>query len=107
MSELTVDVLISNVLNGMVQILDNGQMKKLKEQLYIELHDVDITNKHYELAETINENDMMKLNYFAASLRVSKSTFIAANSTILTLSGLKLMEVHSKSKNTTILLFLI
>jgi site-specific recombinase XerD len=72
MSELTVDVLISNVLNGMVQILDNGQMKKLKEQLYIELHDVDITNKHYELAETINENDMMKLNYFAASLRVSK-----------------------------------
>ena len=72
MSELSVDVLISNVLNGMVQILDNGQMQKLKEQLYIELHDVDISNKHYEIAETINENDMMKLNYFEASLRISK-----------------------------------
>lgn len=72
MAELTVDVIISNVLNGMVQVLDNGQMKKLKEQLYIELHDVDITNKTYELAESINENDLMLLNYFEASLRVAK-----------------------------------
>lgn len=72
MSELTVDVLVSNVINGMTQILDNGQLKKLKEQLYIELHDVDITNKHYELAESINENDLLLLNYFESSLRISK-----------------------------------
>ena len=45
-----------------------------------------------------------KINNLSLSSSVSKSTFIAAISIILTLSGLKLMEVHSKSKNTTSLL---
>lgn len=72
MSEISVDILIANVINGMVSSLDDKQLKKLKDQLYIQLHDVDISGKKYELSEAISENDMMKLQYFEASMKISK-----------------------------------
>lgn len=72
MADLNVNIIVANVLNGMTCVLNDEQLKKLKDQLYIQLHDVEITNKHYELTETINENDMMKLSYFEASMKISK-----------------------------------
>ena len=72
MSEINVNILVANVLNGMTCVLNDDQLNKLKDQLYIHLHDVEITNKKYELSESINENDIMKINYFEASMKISK-----------------------------------
>lgn len=72
MSEINVNILVANVLNGMTCVLNDDQLNKLKDQLYIQLHDVEITNKKYELSESINENDIMKINYFEASMKISK-----------------------------------
>lgn len=72
MADINTNIIIANVLNGMTCVLNDEQLKKLKDQLYIQLHDVEITNRHYELSETINENDMIKLQYFEASMKISK-----------------------------------
>lgn len=70
MSEINVDVLITNVLNSMSGTLTDEQLKKLKDNLYINLHDIEISNKCYDLAETIQENDTKKMEYFIASSKV-------------------------------------
>lgn len=72
MSEISTEIIIANVVNGMMSTLDDAQLKKLKDQLYIQLHDVDIVGKKYELSEAISENDTMKLQYFEASMKISK-----------------------------------
>lgn len=71
MSDLTVDVLVTNVVNAMSDSLDDKQLNKLKDQLYITLHDVEISNKCYDLSTTIEENDTKKLEYLIASMKIT------------------------------------
>lgn len=72
MSEICTDAVITKILNGMMDSLDDKQLRQLKDQLYICLHDVDLVKQKYELAESINDSDIIKLNYFASSLRIAK-----------------------------------
>lgn len=72
MSEISTDIIITNILNGMMPCLEDEQLKQLKEILYIQLHDVELFNKCYDLVETIQDNDTAKLNYFEASMRIGK-----------------------------------
>ena len=71
MSELTVDLLVANILNSMSQNLDDEQLQQLKDQLYIQLHDVDLIPKRYDIVAQLKDSDIEKLKYFATSLKIA------------------------------------
>lgn len=48
---MTVDILITNTLNGMCKSLDDEQLQLLKNVLYIQLHDVEISNKCFDIVK--------------------------------------------------------
>lgn len=73
MSEISTELLISNILNSMAD-LSNAQLGKLKEVLYIQFHDLEVTKKSYDLVTTIQDNDTMKLKYFENSLRIANKS---------------------------------
>lgn len=72
MSELTTDILIDNILNGMTKNLNDEQLKQLKDVLHIELHDVEVSNKCYDIIKAMEENDTKKIQIFVASQRVRR-----------------------------------
>lgn len=72
MEQINNEILISNICMGMMNTLDDDQLKVLKNTLQIQLHDVEVTTKKYELVESIQQNDLIKLNYFENSLKVAK-----------------------------------
>lgn len=71
MSEINTEILISNILNGMMGVLDDSQFNKLKDVLYIQMHDIEVTNKCYDLVASIQENDFMLLEMFVGDLRIA------------------------------------
>lgn len=72
MEQINSEILISNICMGMMNTLDDDQLKILKNTLQIQFHDVEISSKKYELVESIQQNDLIKLNYFENSLKVAK-----------------------------------
>lgn len=52
--------------------LDNDQMVKLKNILWINFADITISKTTYDLAETVEGNDTQKIRYFQAALRIKK-----------------------------------
>ena len=72
MSEITTDMLITNILNGMYKSLDDEQFQQLKNILHIQLHDVEVTNKCYDLVKALEDNDTVKIQHFVASSRIRK-----------------------------------
>ena len=89
MTQINSEILISNICMGMMNTLDDEQLKILKQQLYIQLHDVDISTKKYDLVESIQQNDLLKLNYFENSLKVSKYSEGTINQYIRTIKLLR------------------
>ena len=70
MSEnLSVNLVVNNVLNGMSDSLSDEQLKKLKDILYINLHDVTLQKQTFELALTM-DNDAEKVKQFRISEKV-------------------------------------
>ncbi len=74
MSQITTDILVTNILNGMVGCLDDKQYKQLKNVLYIQFHDVDVSNKSYEVSIPIQQDNDLILEYFENSLRVARKS---------------------------------
>ena len=67
--ELSVNLVVNNVLNGMSDTLSDEQLKKLKDILYINLHDVTLQKQIYDLALT-TDNDAEKVRQFIVSEKV-------------------------------------
>lgn len=70
MSEITINAFVDSVLNGMVNTLDDEQLRQLKDQLYIHLRDMDMIEKSYELIEVSQNSDGYILQRFVASERI-------------------------------------
>lgn len=70
MPGVTNEVLITNILNSMHSSLDDEQLKQLKDVLHMQLHDIEVSNKCYDIVQAIQENDTKKLQYFVASQRI-------------------------------------
>ena len=71
-NELNVDILVTNVLNTMSDELDDGQMIKLKNALYVNLHDVEVRKQTFDLSATIQNSDAKKVEYFAVAKKTIK-----------------------------------
>jgi len=69
--QLNTESFILAVCNGMSLALDKDEMKLLKDQLYINLHDVVLVKNNYDLVETGEDNDVAKTKYFTASKKIS------------------------------------
>ena len=69
--ELSQSLFVNSVLNGMSDVLDDEQLRKLQSTLYINLHDVLLQKQTYELALT-NDNDFEKLKLFAVNEKIAK-----------------------------------
>lgn len=89
MSEINKEMLITKIMNSMMKELDEDQMKALKNQLHIHLHDVEIRSVKYELAESIQNSDVIKLNYFENSLKTAKYSKGTINQYIRTVKALR------------------
>lgn len=63
--------LLINVLQQMSDSLDEKQLDKLQNVLYIQFHDKKIEEETYELEETDTDNDTYKIKMFVASKKVS------------------------------------
>lgn len=72
MQKISTNFIITNILTAMSPDLNDDQMGKLKNTLCINFADVEITKNEYELAESIQGNDMEKLQYFKAAMRIKK-----------------------------------
>ena len=67
--ELSVNFVVNNVLDGMSDTLSDEQLKKLKDILYINLHDITLQKQIYDLALT-TDNDAEKVRRFVVSEKV-------------------------------------
>lgn len=65
MSELNNELFITDILNSMADCLSDDQMKKLKNTLYINLHDITLQKQIFDLSTTIENNDTKKIEYFS------------------------------------------
>ena len=72
MSDISTEILITNILNSMTKSLDDDQLRELKNTLYIHLHDINVSHKCYDLVEVMRDNDTIKMNYLEASMRVAR-----------------------------------
>lgn len=71
--ELNLNLFVNNILNSMSDTLTDEQLIKLKNTLFINLHDVSIHKKTYDLALT-TDNDAEKIRLFAISEKVLKKS---------------------------------
>lgn len=69
--EMNLNLLVNSILNGMTESLTDEQLLKLKDILFINLHDVSITKNTYELALT-TDNDAQKVKDFMISEKIMK-----------------------------------
>lgn len=69
--EMNLNLLVNSILNGMTESLTDDQLQKLKDILYINLHDVSISKNSYELALT-TDNDAEKVKNFMISEKIMK-----------------------------------
>ena len=65
------DNILMNVVQIMSEDLDEEQLNKLQNILYIQFHGKKIVEESYELIETEEDNDMQKIRLFKASKKVS------------------------------------
>jgi len=66
-----IEELLMNVVNAMSSCLDEQQLDKLQNILYINFHNVKIVEEKNELAATGTDGDTMKMRLFVASKKVS------------------------------------
>ena len=72
MQKISSNYIITNILTTMSKDLDDSQMRKLKNTLFINFADVEISKSTYELAESVNGNDLQKIQYFEAAMKIKK-----------------------------------
>ena len=84
----TTDLLINDILNGMMGILDDEQFKKLKNVLYIKLHDIEVVKQTYEIVPSSREDDIL-LENFEISLRIERKSNGTIKQYIRTVNKLK------------------
>ena len=66
-----VEELLMNVVNAMSNCLDEEQLDKLQNVLYINFHDVRVVEEKNELQATGTDSDTAKMRLFVASKKVS------------------------------------
>lgn len=102
MSEISTDIFVSNIVNGMLPALNTKQLKRLEDILYINLKDIELSNSCYDIAETLYDNDTMKLSYFEGSLRLENKSektikqYIRAAKDLRNAVGLNFIDIKSK-----------
>lgn len=69
--EINLNFFVNSILNGMADTLTDEQLLKLKDILFINLHDVSISRNVYDLAVT-SDNDAEKIKNFMISEKVLK-----------------------------------
>jgi len=62
-----IEKIIENVVNEMLPHLDDKQLEQLQNVLYINFHNVEVKEEHYELADTGIDGDEAKVRMFIAS----------------------------------------
>ena len=72
MPKISNNYIITNILTAMSPDLDDAQMIKLKNTLWINFADVEIVKNEYSLAESVQGNDLQKIRYFEAAMRIRK-----------------------------------
>ncbi|WP_243024534.1 hypothetical protein [Clostridium sp. AM48-13] len=66
-----VEELLMNVVNAMSNCLDEEQLDKLQNVLYINFHDVRVVEEKNEIQATGTDSDTAKMRLFVASKKVS------------------------------------
>ena len=66
-----IEELLMNVVNAMSSCLDEEQLDKLQNVLYINFHDVRVVEEKNELQATGTDSDTVKMRLFVASKKVS------------------------------------
>ena len=66
-----IEELLMNVVNAMSSYLDEEQLDKLQNVLYINFHGVQVAEEKNELQATGTDNDTVKMRLFVASKKVS------------------------------------
>ena len=66
-----IEELLMNVVNAMSNCLDEEQLDKLQNVLYINFHDVRVVEEKNELQATGTDSDTAKMRLFVASKKVS------------------------------------
>ena len=74
MTELQPDVFVTNIVNRMSNKLDNEQLSYLKNTLYINLHDVQLSLMNYDLVVTDDNSDATLMSYFTGELRMANKS---------------------------------
>ena len=72
MPKISNNFIITNILTAMSPDLNDAQIGKLKNILWINFADVEITKNEYELAESIQGSDLQKIQYFEAAMKIRK-----------------------------------
>ena len=65
-----IEELLMNVVNAMSSCLDEEQLDKLQNVLYINFHDVRVVEEKNELQATGTDSDTVKMRLFVASKKV-------------------------------------
>lgn len=72
MQKISSNIIITNILTAMSPDLNDSQLGKLKNTLWINFADVEIVKNNYDLAESVQGNDYQKIQYFAAAMKIRK-----------------------------------
>lgn len=88
-NEIKKEDLISDILNGMSNILDNEQLKNLKNILYIKLNNVQITKNTYDIAVLDDDNDIVKLERFMISNKIKELSDKSINQYVISAKNLR------------------
>ena len=72
MQKISSNFIITNILTAMSPDLSEDQLGKLKNTLWINFADVEITKNEYSLADSVQGNDLQKVKYFEAAMRIKK-----------------------------------
>lgn len=62
-----IEKILQEIIDTMIPYLDQTQMNKLQDTLYIKFHDIEVREKHYELQTSSIDSNEYKIKMFIGS----------------------------------------